>query len=52
MVSVCVCVCIYTHTHTQNWGSFGEVDEPRTCYTEWSTLETEKQVLYSEAFLY
>ena len=44
-------------THTQNRillnhkkehirVSFSEVDEPRDCYTEWSKLEREKQILY------
>ena len=29
----------------------GEVDEPRACYTEWSKQETEKQILYINAYI-
>ena len=34
------------------WVSSSEVDEPRACYTEWSKLEREKQILYINTYVW
>ena len=34
------------------WISSSEVDEPRTCYTEWNKSEREKQVSYINAYIW
>ena len=36
----------------QIWVSSNEVDEPRTCYTEWSKSEGEKQIPYINASIW
>ena len=33
------------------WVSFKEVDEARAYYTEWSKLERERQILYSNSYM-
>ena len=33
---------LFSHKKEQIWVSSNEVDEPRTCYTEWSKPETNK----------
>ena len=34
------------------WVSSNEVDEPGSCYTEWSKLEREKQLPYITAYMW
>ena len=34
------------------WISFNELDEPRACYTEGSTSEREKQILYIKTYIW
>ena len=40
------------HKKEQIWGSCSEVNEARTCYTEWSKSEREKQILYINTHIY
>ena len=37
---------LLSHKKEQIWVSSSEADDPRDCYTEWSKLEREKQILY------
>ena len=34
------------------WVSSNEVDEPRAYYTEWSKSEREKQILFTNAYIW
>ena len=34
------------------WVSWTEMNEPRACYTEWSKLEREKQILYINTYVW
>ena len=51
-----VCIYIYikcnllSHKKDQIWVNCSEVDEPRTCYTEWRRSEREKQILNINAY--
>ena len=36
----------------QNWVIYSEVDGPRVCHTEWSKSEREKQIPYSNTYIY
>ena len=40
------------HKEQRMWVSCSEVDEPRTCYTEWSQSEREEQILYSNTCIW
>ena len=41
---------LLSHKKEHNWVSSNVVDEPRAYYTEWSKLETEKQISYINAY--
>ena len=41
---------IIGHKKEHIWVSCREVAEPRTCYTEWSQSEREKQILYINTY--
>ena len=43
---------LLSHKKDHIWVSSDEVDEPRTCYTEWSESEAERWILYSNAHLW
>ena len=43
---------LFSHKKEWIWVSYSEVDEPRTCYTEWSRSEREKQILYSNTYMW
>ena len=40
------------HKNEQIWVSSSEADEPGACYTEWSKLEREKQILYINTYVW
>ena len=40
------------HKKEQIWVSSSEADDPRDCYTEWSKLEREKQILYINTYIW
>ena len=40
---------VVVHMYNGVWVICGDVDEPRTCYTEWGNSESEKQILYINA---
>ena len=42
---------LLSHKKEHIWVSSVEVDEPRTYYTEWSELETEREILYSNTYI-
>ena len=37
---------LHNHKKVRIWDSSTEMDKPRACYTEWSKLETENQILF------
>ena len=39
------------HKKEQVWVSCSELDDSRTCYTEWSKSEKEKQISYIAAYI-
>ena len=43
---------LLSHKKEHIWVSSNEVDEPRAYYTEWSKLETEKQISYISAYIW
>ena len=44
-------IFILHHKKEHIWVSSDEVDEPRTCYTEWSESEREREISYSNAYI-
>ena len=45
-------VIVLSHKKEHIWVSSKEVDEPRAYYTEWSKSEREKQILYTNAYVW
>ena len=43
---------LFSHRKECIWVSSDEVDEPRTYYTEWSESERERQILYSNTYIW
>ena len=43
---------LLTHKKGYIWVSSDEVDEPRTYYTEWNESERERQISYSNAYIW
>ena len=43
---------LLSHIKEHIWVSPNEVNEPRTCYTEWSKSEREKQILYINGYIW
>ena len=43
---------LLSHEKEWIWISWTQVDEPRTCYTEWSKSKREKQILYINACIW
>ena len=41
---------LLSHKKEYIWVSSNDVDEPRAYYTEWSKLEREKQILYTNTY--
>ena len=41
---------LLNHKKEWIWVSSSKVDEPRTCYTQWSKSEGEKQISYNNAY--
>ena len=41
---------LLSHKKEHTWDSSDDVDETRTYYTEWSELEREREILYSDTY--
>ena len=43
---------LLSHEKKQNWVIYSEVDGPRDCHSEWSKSEREKQIPYTNTYIW